>query len=225
MTAPKILSVWSHSCEPKQKLLRARKKQTLRLLCGERAWCQWKYWLNQNSNYKQLYDVCDILEYTCVDQWNHVATKDVPTDTGTRATCGKVLQLNSWVKCPPFLTYSLFLFVAKQGVINNIELGVNKAVTLEGIVSLATTVKKLPFRRYSHLISLVLIKSTCILPHTFSEFYRNIDVGLLTLLRLTKPSIICSFCCKEGLLKPKKRIFLTINLLNGTAALLQITVH
>ena len=41
-----------------------------------------------NSNEKQpifvVNRVCEFLEYTSVDQWNHVATKDNPFDAGTR---------------------------------------------------------------------------------------------------------------------------------------------
>ena len=41
-----------------------------------------------NSNEKQTIfvanRVCENLEYTTVDQWNHVATKDNPADAGTR---------------------------------------------------------------------------------------------------------------------------------------------
>ena len=47
-------------------------------------------------------------------------------------------------------------------------------------------------------------------------------VALLTLLSLTKPSVIYSTWCKESLLKPKDKIFLVINLLNGVAELLHI---
>ena len=47
-------------------------------------------------------------------------------------------------------------------------------------------------------------------------------VALLTLLSLTKPSVIYSTWYKESLLKPKEKIFLTINSLNGVAELLHI---
>ena len=32
-----------------------RGKNSLRLCCGKRAWCQWKQWLSQNWNCKQPY--------------------------------------------------------------------------------------------------------------------------------------------------------------------------
>ena len=102
-----------------------------------------------NSNEKQpifvANRVCEILEYTSVDQWNHVATKDNPADAGTRGMSAEVLQLSSWVNGQHFLTNSKFPFVPNKDVINNIKLGVNQAVVIEDTVSLATSVKKQTF--------------------------------------------------------------------------------
>ena len=99
-----------------------------------------------NSNEKQpifvANRVCEILEYTSVDQWNHVATKDNPADAGTRGMSAEVLQLSSWVNGPHFLINTRFPFVPNKDVINNIKLGVNQAVIIEDTVSLATSVKK-----------------------------------------------------------------------------------
>ena len=82
-----------------------------------------------NSNEKQpifvANRVCEILEYTTVEQWNHVATKDNPADAGTRGMSAEVLQLSSLVKGPHFLINSRFPFAPNKEVINNIELGVN----------------------------------------------------------------------------------------------------
>ena len=99
-----------------------------------------------NSNEKQPFfianRVCENLEYTSVDQWNHVATKDKPAGASTRGMSAEILQLSSWVKGPHFLTNSRFPFVPNKDVINNIKLSVGQAVTLEDILSLATSVKK-----------------------------------------------------------------------------------
>ena len=99
-----------------------------------------------NSNEKQpifvANRVCEILEYTSVDQWNHFATKDNPADAGTRGMSAEVLQLSSWVNGPHILSNSSFPFVPNKDVINNIKLGVNQAVIIEDTVSLATSVKK-----------------------------------------------------------------------------------
>ena len=47
-----------------------------------------------NSNEKQpifvAYRVCEILEFTSVDQWNHVATKDNPAEAGTRGMSAEI---------------------------------------------------------------------------------------------------------------------------------------
>ena len=98
-----------------------------------------------NSNEKQpifvANRVCEILEYTGVDQWNHVATKDNPADAGTLGMSAEILQLSSWIKGPHFLTNSRFPFVPNKDVIKNIKIGVNQAVTIEDTVSLATSVK------------------------------------------------------------------------------------
>ena len=95
-----------------------------------------------NSNEKQpifvANHVCEILEYTSVDQRNHVATKDNLADAGTRGMSAEVLQLSSWVKGPHFLTNSRFPFVPSKDV----KFGVNQAVIIEDTVSLATYVKK-----------------------------------------------------------------------------------
>ena len=108
-----------------------------------------------NSNEKQpifvANRVCEILEYTSVDQWNHVATKDNPADAGTREMSAEILQLSSWVKGPRFLTNSRFPFVPNKNVIKIIKLGVNQAVTIEDTVSLTTSVKKTDNSRYFNI--------------------------------------------------------------------------
>ena len=52
-----------------------------------------------NSNEKQpifvAHRVCDILEYTSVDQRNHIPTKHNKTDAGTRALFADILQISS----------------------------------------------------------------------------------------------------------------------------------
>ena len=92
-----------------------------------------------NSNEKQpifvANRVCEILEYTSVDQWNHVATKVNSADIGTRGMSAEVLQLSSWVNGPHFVTNSRFPFVPNKDVINKIKLGVNQAVTIEDTIS------------------------------------------------------------------------------------------
>ena len=94
--------------------------------------------------------------------------------------------LSSWVKDQQFLAHSRFPFVPNKNVINNIKLGVNQAVTIEYIVSPATSIKKrqLLFRRVSDLVSLVLIKGTCALPDMCSNFCRNMQATVTLIVAL-----------------------------------------
>ena len=160
-----------------------------------------------------------------------VTIKDNPADAGTRGMPAEFLKLSSWIKGPHLLTKTRFPFVKNKGVNNNIKLGVNQAVSMED-TSLATIVKKQTTPATS-LISFGNFNSyrknvTRELPHAFSNLYRNMpatvtsSVALLTLLRMTKPSIISSTWRSESLLKPTGGIFMTINRLNGAAELLHI---
>ena len=159
--------------------------------------------------------VCEILEYTSVDQWNHLATKDNPADAGTRGMFAEDLQLSSRVKGPHFLTISRFLFVPNKDVIKNIKLGVNLAVAIEDTVSLTTSVKKqitsvpsiFPFDKFSSYQKFLRIASYVLRHLPQHAGYRNLDGSI------TDP--------KQSLLKPKGKI-LTIILLNGAAELLHV---
>ena len=102
---------------------------------------QWIY-TNEKHPIFVAYRVCEILEYTSVDQWNHVATKDNPADAGTRGMSAEALQLSSWVKGPHFLTNSRFPSVPNEDVIKEIKLGVKQEDTIENTVSLTTSVKR-----------------------------------------------------------------------------------
>ena len=123
-----------------------------------------------------------------------------PAEFGTRGMSAEVVQLSIWVNGSHFLTNSSFSFVPNEDVINNIKLGVNQTVTIEYTVSLATSVKiqTTPVPSNFRLISLVLMKNTFALPHTFSGICRNMPaivtsmIPLLTLPSLTKPSVIYS---------------------------------
>ena len=159
-------------------------------------------WINSNEKQPIFVGnrVCEILEYTSVDQWNHVATKDDPADAGTRGMSAEILQLSRWVKGPHFLTNSRFPFIPNKCVINSIKLGVNQAVTIEDTVSLATSAKKhitpvpslFPFDKFSSYqkylrIAAYILRLCLNMPATVTPM-----VALLTLLSLTKPSVIYS---------------------------------
>ena len=47
--------------------------------------------------------VCEILEHTSIDEWNHLASSNNPADAGTRGMSAEVLQSSSWVRGPNFL--------------------------------------------------------------------------------------------------------------------------
>ena len=140
-----------------------------------------------NSNEKQpifaTSRVCEILEYTSVDQWNHVATKDNPADVGTRGMSAEILQLSSWVKGLHFLTNSRFPFVLNKDVIKNIKLGVNQAVTIEDTVSLTTSIKKqiirvpsiFPFDKFSFYQKYLRIAAYVLRLLPKHAGYRNLD--------------------------------------------------
>ena len=140
-----------------------------------------------NSNEKQpifvANRVCEVLEYTSFDQWNHVATKDNPADAGTRGMSTEILQLSSWVKGPYFLNNSHFSFVRNKDVIKNIKLGVNQAVTIEDTVSLATSVKKqttpvpslFPFDKFSSYQKYLRIAAYVLRLLPKHAGYRNLD--------------------------------------------------
>ena len=92
-------------------------------------------WINSNEKPPIFVAsrVCEILEFTSVDQWNHVATKDNTADVGTRGMSAKILQLSSLVKASnlPSSHYGRHIYQA-----------VNQTVTMEDTLSLATSFKK-----------------------------------------------------------------------------------
>ena len=86
--------------------------------------------------------ICEILEHTSVDEWNHVASSDNPADAGTRGMSAEVLQSNSWVRGPDFLRTKEFLFEPSTEVVNYIKLGIVTKETDETNTSLAASVTK-----------------------------------------------------------------------------------
>ena len=140
-----------------------------------------------NSNEKQPIFVAnrvrEILEYTSVDQWDHVATKDNTADAGTRWMSAEVFQLSGCVKGIHFLTNSRFAFVPNKDVINNIKLGVNQAINIEETVSLATPFnkqttavpQKFSFDKFSSYQKYSRIAAYVLQPLPKHAGYRNLD--------------------------------------------------
>ena len=95
----------------------------------------------------------------------------------------EALQLSSWVKGPHFLTNPRFPFVQNKEVINNIKLGVSRAVTMEDTVSLATSVKKqttpvpslFPFDMFSSYQKYLLIAAYVLRLLPKHAGYRSLD--------------------------------------------------
>ena len=69
-------------------------------------------WLNSTSKQPIFVAnlVCEILEHTSVDEWNHVASSDNPADAGTCGMSAEVLQSSSWLRGPDFLRTKEFPF-------------------------------------------------------------------------------------------------------------------
>ena len=143
---------------------------------------QWIY-TNEKQPFFVANRVCENLEYTSVDQWNHVATKDNPADAGTRGLSAEALQLSSWIKGPHFLTNSRFPSVPNEDVIEKIKLNVNQAVTIEDTVSLTTSVKrqinpapsKFPFDEFSSYPKYLRITAYVLRLFAKRAGYHNLD--------------------------------------------------
>ena len=125
-------------------------------------------WLNSTSKQPIFVAnrVCEILEHTSVDEWNHVASSDNPADAGTRDMSAEVLQSSSWVRGPDFLRTKEFPFEPSIEVVNNIKLGIVTKETDKTNTSLAASVTKstkepppqlIPFDKYSSYQKLLRI--------------------------------------------------------------------
>ena len=86
--------------------------------------------------------VCETLENTIVDEWNHVSSNDNPADAGTRGMSAEVLQSSSWVRGPDFLRTKEFPFEPRTEVVKNIKLGIVTKETDKTNTSLAASVTK-----------------------------------------------------------------------------------
>ena len=66
--------------------------------------------------------ICEILEYTLVDQWNYVSTLNNPADADTHGMSADVLQSSKWVRGSDLLRTNQLLFVPNNDVVDNIKL-------------------------------------------------------------------------------------------------------
>ena len=185
--------------------------------------------------------VCEILENTSVDQWNHVATCDNPADAGTRGMSAEVLQSSSWVSGSDFLRTKQFPFVPNTDVVDNIKLGVvTKEQDDDSISSLVASVTKppkeqsinlIPFDKFNSYQKLLRV-TAYVLPLLPSHgSYRTVDGSIADPVELDEAERHQldeaehqnqSTWFKKSRLIPKAWIFLTTNPLRGAAALLRL---
>ena len=143
-------------------------------------------WLNSTSKHPIFIAdrVCEILEHTSIDEWNHVASSDNPADAGTRGMSAEVLQSRSWVRGLNVLKTKQFPFEPSTEVVKNIKLGIVTKENDETNTSLAASVTKstkelppqlIPFNKYSSYQKLLRITAYAIRLLAFHECYRNAD--------------------------------------------------
>ena len=143
-------------------------------------------WLNSATKHPIFIAnrVCEILEHTSVDEWNHVASSDNPADAGTRGMSVEVLQSSSWLRGPDFLRTKQFPLEPSTEVVNNIKLGIVTKETDETNTSLAASVTKsakesppqlIPFDKYSSYQKLLRITAYALRLLPSPECYRNVD--------------------------------------------------
>ena len=141
-------------------------------------------WLNSASKQPIFFAnrVCEILEHTSVDEWNHVVSSNNPADAGTRGMSAEVLQSSSWVRGPDFLRTKEFPFEPSIEVVRNIKLGIVTKETDETNTSLAASVTKstkvptpqlIPFDKYSSYQKLLRIKAYALRLLPSHKCYRN----------------------------------------------------
>ena len=190
-------------------------------------------WLNSTSKQPIFVAnrVCEILEHTSVDEWNHVASSDNPADAGTRGMSAEVLQSSSWLRGPDFLRTKQFPFEPSTEVVNNIKLGIVTKEIDKTNTSLAASVTKstlepppqlIPFDKYSSIQKLLRITGYALPLLPSHECYRNADGGIMRTPRsLTNPSVISSILSKECHSMQREKISSKTSPLNGVAALLR----
>ena len=86
--------------------------------------------------------VCEIIEHTTVDEWNHVASSDNPADAGTRGMFAEILQSSSCLRGPEFLRTKEFPFEPSNEVVKNIKFCIAAKEINETNTSLASSTTK-----------------------------------------------------------------------------------
>ena len=187
-------------------------------------------WLNSATKHPIFIAnrVCEILEHTSVDEWNHVASSDNPADAGTRGMSAEVLQSSSRVRSPDFLRTKQFPFEPSTEVVNNVNFGIVTKETDKTNTSLAASVNKstkepppqqIPFDKYSSYQKLLRITASALRLLPSHECYCNADGSVIDPTELQKPSVISSILSKESHSMQRENISWKTNPLNGVVAL------
>ena len=138
----------------------------------------------QASNQFFLQSVCEILEHTSVDEWNHVVSSDNPADASTRGIFADVLQSSSLVSGPDFLKTKEFPFGPSTEIVKNINFSTVTKETGETNTSLAASVTKstkepvprlINFDKYRSYQKLLRITACAFRLVPSHECYRNVD--------------------------------------------------
>ena len=155
------------------------------------------HWLHSTSKQSIFIAnrVCEIFEHTSVDEWNHVASSNNPSDAGTRGMSAEVLHSSSWVRDPDFLRTNELPFHPSTEVVKNIKLGKVTKETDKTNTSLAVSATKstkeppsqiIPFDEYSSYQKLLRITAYALRLLPSHECYRNADGSIIDPTELDK---------------------------------------
>ena len=141
----------------------------------------------------------------------------------------EILQLSSWVKGPDFLTNSRFPFVPNKVVIKTIE-RVNQAVTIEDTLSLTASVIKqitpvpsiFQFDKFSYYQKYLRIAAYVFWLLPKHAGYRKLNGSITDSTELDEAERHLLYLVPGKSFETERKIFLTMNLLNGVAELLHI---
>ena len=147
-------------------------------------------WLNTMSKHPIFIAnrVCEILEHTSVNEWNHVASCDNQADAGSRGMSAEVLQPSRWVLGQEFLKTKQLPFEPSNEVVRNIKLSIINKETDKTNTSLAASVTRstkeppqqlIPFDKYNSYQKLLRITAYALRLLPSHEGYLNADGSIL----------------------------------------------
>ena len=154
-------------------------------------------WLNSATNHPIFIAnrVCEILENTSIDEWNHVASSDNPAEAGTRGMSAEVLQSSSLVRGPDFLGTKQFPWEPSTEVKYLIILGILTKETSDTNTSLTTSATRstnephpplIPFDKFSSYQKKLRITAYILRLLPSHKCYRNTDGSIIDPSELDK---------------------------------------